>query len=280
MVDLINKSFKYTKNTEGDTMKASCIMEKLFGLAEERDYSKSCDKCIAGDENKEVKKIAVAMHATPNLLKEVKDWGADLLVIHEPATYGIDSDPDDKIVAEKKRLMAESGLTIYRYHDHTHYTVPDIIAAGEFKQFGLKGKLETTDIFDLVRFHLEEPITARKLATHIEETTGIKHVRISGATDTPAMVISSLFGSTKRVMDELKNEDSQIVLAGEVTEWAFCEYARDAAQMGYNKALLVLGHVGSERDGMRYTAEILQDMFPEVMVTYFECGEVYTYTDC
>ncbi|MBE7037212.1 MAG: hypothetical protein E7403_07960 [Ruminococcaceae bacterium] len=261
-------------------MKACEIIDKLFALAEERDYSKSCDKCIAGDENKEVKKIAVAMHATPNLLKEVKEWGAELLIIHEPVTYGIGSDPDDKVVAEKKKLLAESGLAIYRYHDHTHCTVPDIIAAGEFKQFGLKGRLETTDIFDLVRFHLEEPITARELAKLIEETTGIKHVRISGATDIPATKVSSVFGASKRVMDELKNEDSQIVLAGEVTEWSFCEYARDAAQMGYNKSLLILGHVGSERDGMRYTAEILSDMFPELCVAYFDCGEVYTYTDC
>lgn len=261
-------------------MKASYIMEKLFALAEERDYSKSCDKCIAGDENKEVKKIAVAMHATPNLLKEVKEWGADLLVIHEPATYGIGSDPDDKIVAEKKRLMAECGMTIYRYHDRPHNTIPDVIAAGEFKCFDLKGRMETTDVFDLVRFYLDEPITARELAKLIEVKTGIKHVRISGATDKPATVISSLFGLTSKVMDELQAEESQIVLAGEVREWSFCEYARDAAQMGYNKSLLVLGHVGSEREGMRYTAEILQDMFPEICVEYFECGEVYTYTDC
>lgn len=260
-------------------MKATEIMEKLFSLAIERDYSKSCDKCVAGDPEKEVKKVAVTMHATPNLLKEVKDWGADLLIIHEPVYYGIDINSGDKIVSEKKKLLADSGICIYRYHDHTHYTVPDIIAAGEFKQFGLLGKLETTDIFDLVRFRLDEPITAKELAKLIEERTGIKHVRISGAIDKPATVISSLFGLTKRVLDELQNEESEIVLAGEVTEWSFCEYARDAAQMGYNKSLLVLGHVGSERDGMKYTAEILKEMFPELTVEYFDCGEAYTYTD-
>lgn len=267
------------KGRKGVIMKACEIMEKLFSIAKERDYSKSCDKCLAGDANIEVKKIAVAMHATPKLLKEAKEWGAELLIIHEPVYYGIDVESGDKVVEEKKRLLNTSGLTIYRYHDHPHYTVPDIIAAGEFKSFGLKGKLEITDIFDLVRFHLDEPITALELAKRIEEKTGIKRIRISGALDKPSKVISGMFGLTKRVIEELQNEKSEIVLAGEVTEWSFCEYARDAAQMGYNKTLMVLGHVGSERDGMKYTAEILKEWYPETEVKYFECGEVYTYTD-
>ena len=58
-------------------MKASYIIEKLFGLAEEGDYSKSCDMCIIGDVNKQVEKIAVAMYVTPNLLKKVIAWGGN-----------------------------------------------------------------------------------------------------------------------------------------------------------------------------------------------------------
>ena len=57
------------------------------------------------------------------------------------------------------------------------------------------------------------------------------------------------------------------------------EHARDAAQMGYHKAILVLGHIGSERDGMKYAAQILKQRQPQLDVRYFECGEVYTYSD-
>lgn len=62
-------------------------------------------------------------------------------------------------------------------------------------------------------------------------------------------------------------------------EWSHCEYVRDAAQLGYKKAILILGHIGSERDGMVYTADILKKMHPELEVKYFESEEVYTYTD-
>ena len=49
--------------------------------------------------------------------------------------------------------------------------------------------------------------------------------------------------------------------------------------MGHHKAILVLGHIGSERDGMKYAAQILKDRQPQLDVRYFECGEVYTYSD-
>ena len=57
------------------------------------------------------------------------------------------------------------------------------------------------------------------------------------------------------------------------------EYARDAAQLGHKKALIIMGHIGSERDGMIYTAELVKEMCPDLDVRYIECGEVYTYTD-
>ena len=41
-----------------------------------------------------------------------------------------------------------------------------------------------------------------------------------------------------------------------------------------------MGHIGSERDGMKYTTDLLKQMHPELEVKYFECSEVYTYTDC
>ena len=55
--------------------------------------------------------------------------------------------------------------------------------------------------------------------------------------------------------------------------------ARDYAQMGYNKAMLVMGHIGSERNGMALIAHRLQQAHPEISVCYLECGEVYSYTD-
>jgi len=260
-------------------MKASEIIDKLFSIAEERDYSASCDKCVAGDPEKEVSKVAVCMFATPDVIKAAAEWGAQLFITHEPV-YHNPAEEKEQIDVLKRELIESTGMTVYRYHDHTHYTRPDIIADGEFRAMGLEGEKELTDTFDLVRFNLKEEITPVELAKLIEEKLGIKHVRICGARDIKSKKLSGVFGAASNAaFGELKNPESEIVLVGETCEWKNCEYTRDAAQFGLKKALLILGHAGSERDGMIYTAEILEKMFPEIEIKYFEGGEVYTYTE-
>lgn len=260
-------------------MKAEKIIEKLFSLAEERDYSQSCDKCIMGNPEKEVSKVAVCMFLTPEIIKDAAEWGAEMVITHEPVFHS-PAEENDALDIKKRELMESSGMTFYRYHDHTHYTRPDIIAAGEFKALGLEGEMELTDIFDLLRLNLKNPVSAVELAKLIEDKLGIKHVRICGNRDFKATKLSGVFGAASNcAFNELRNPESQIVIVGETCEWRNCEYVRDAAQLGIEKAMLILGHAGSERDGMIYTAEILSDMFPETEVKYFEGGETYTYTD-
>lgn len=261
-------------------MKAVDIMEELFALANPGDFSRSCDTCKAGDPNREVHKVAVSMFATPDVVRQAQAFGAQLLIVHEPTYYNhMDVHSDEKLEKEKRAFIEASGLTVYRYHDHPHAITPDVIAVGQLRQFGLKGQIDTTDVFDLVRVRLDEPMTPRELACLLEKNCDIRHLRISGAADTPCHVISCMFGTPGGVFEELKSDKCEILLTGEVCEWSLAEYARDAAQLGHKKALIVMGHIPSERDGMRYTADILQKMHPEFEVRYLECGEVYTYTD-
>ena len=261
-------------------MKAFEIMNTLFDLSDERDFSNTCDTLKAGNPNVETSKVAVSMFATPEVVKQAKEWGAQLLIVHEPTYYNhMDEHSDEKLECEKRKFIEDSGITIYRFHDHPHYTTPDIIAAGQLRAFDLKGTIEYTDVFDLVRVHLDEPMTPVELAKRIEERCGIKHLRICGARDAKCTVVSGMFGTPGKVFAELKNDKCEILLTGEACEWRLGEYARDAAQLGYKKALIIMGHIGSERDGMIYTRDLLKKQCPELDVRYFECGEVYTYTD-
>lgn len=261
-------------------MKAIEIMQELFALSDDVDFSNTCDTCKAGDPNVAVNKVAVSMFATPDVVAHAKAWGAELLIVHEPTYYNhMDVHSDEKLEREKRKFIEDSGLTVFRFHDHPHYTTPDIIAAGQLRQFGLAGTVEYTEVFDLVRLHLDIPITPLALAKRIEERCGIKHLRICGSRDAECTEISGMFGTPGGVFEELQSDKCQILLTGEACEWSLAEYARDAAQLGHKKALIIMGHIGSERDGMRYTADILQEKHPELTVQYFECGEVYTYTD-
>lgn len=261
-------------------LKCCEIMDVLFALADEHDFTNTGDICIAGSPDKEASKVAVAMFATPTVIRQAAQWGADLLIVHEPvynnATNGISTNRQDQ---EKKALIDATGMTVWRYHDHPHYTTPDIIAVGQLRRLGLSGKLECTDMFDLVRMELDTPISPIALATMIEERFHIQRVRICGVTDEPCTRVSFMFGAPGGgAIKEMDREQTEIVVAGEVAEWCTAQYAKDAAELGHKKSLLILGHIGSERDGMEYTADLLKEKAPQLEVKYFECGEAYTYT--
>ncbi|MBR6556756.1 MAG: Nif3-like dinuclear metal center hexameric protein [Clostridia bacterium] len=262
-------------------MKAFEIMEDLFSLTSPHDYSKTCDTCKAGDPEREVTRVATCMFATPAVIRAAAEWGAQLLITHEPTYYNhMDLETDEAQACEKRKLVADTGVVIWRYHDHPHFTKPDVIVDGLLKKMQLPADIEWVGELTLTRLRLHKPMTPVEVARHIEEHLGLKHIRICGTRDEACNYVSITVGAIGNlVMQELCEKESEIVLAGETCEWAICEYARDAAELGKKKALLVLGHVGSERDGMVRTAELVRERHPEIESKYFECGEVYTYTD-
>ena len=239
---------------------------------------RTCDTCKSGSMEAEIKGVAVSMFATPDVVREAVRQGANLLIVHEPTYYNHwDDHVPEGIGEEKRRLIEQCGLTIVRFHDHAHAMKPDLIFAGEMRRLGLAGTAQPQERFAITRYVLDEPLTARELARIIEEKLGIRHVRIAGCADKPGRRLSCSFGTPGHTAEELEAND--FVLTGEICEWAEGQMARDYAQMGYNKAILVLGHIGSEREGMRYLVKLLQKRFPDIRSEYIECGEVYQYTD-
>lgn len=261
-------------------MNARQIMDSLFALAADVDFSGTCDTCKAGDPNREVAKVAVTMFPTVRVIREAAQWGAQLLIVHEPLYYNDrDIHSDEAQETAKRALIEETGMTVWRFHDHAHLAVPDLITEGVLKALDLPGKTECDGPFDFSRMILETAMTPLALAKRVEDKLHIAHVRVCGAANTPCTRLSCLFGAPGGLMEEIVQDRCEILMAGEVCEWMVAEYVRDAALLGRKKALLILGHAGSERDGMAYTASLLRDRFPGLAVRYLDCGEVYTYTD-
>jgi putative NIF3 family GTP cyclohydrolase 1 type 2 len=210
----------------------------------------------------------------------VKEWGADLLIVHEPTYYShMDRISNDPVSQAKLALVEESGLVIYRYHDHMHFRDIDLITEGELHHLGLEGTVQKTPYKASYILKLQVPVTARELARRMEKELHIAHVRMVGSLDASVTRIAACFGTPQGVFELMKHEDIELVLTGEACEWQLGEYARDAAALGLHKAMIVMGHIGSERDGMRLLAERLQERYDSFETKYFECGEVYEYLD-
>ena len=259
-------------------MKAKELIEEINtnGYASEN----TCDTVKAGDGEKELKKVGVTMFATVETVRRAIEWGADMLIVHEPTYYEhMEKYIPSEVVDKKKSLIDGSGMVVYRYHDHMHNRVKDEITEGELHYLGLNGNFEKTPYFASYSLTLDTPLTATELAKMMEDKLNIAHVRIAGERNKKSTRLALCFGTPGGVFDLLRDESIEIVLTGEACEWMLAEYARDAAALGINKTLIVMGHIGSERDGMRLLAEKLSARHGELEIKYFESGEVYSYTD-
>ncbi len=260
-------------------MKISELFEELKGMAPGYDPKETCDTYKAGNGNNEISKVAVSMFATPEIIRKCSNNGVNLLVVHEPTFYNhLDNEIANEIGYEKKKLIDDSGLTIVRFHDYAHNANPDLISQGMLKYMKLPGKINynknSTGTDEVI---LDTPMTSLELAKIIEENLKIKHVRIAGNTENKGTRIACCFGTPGGVAEKLNSYD--FVLTGEICEWCAGEIARDYSQLGYTKAIIVMGHIGSERGGMMHIADILKEKHPEINIEYFECEELYSYTD-
>lgn len=256
-------------------MNAQQLMERLFALAGQR-IEDTVDTCKAGDPAKEVQKVALCCIASPSILRQAHAWGADLLITHEP-TYHDNFDclhADDLVATEKRRLVEATGMTIYRYHDHAHAALPDVIAMGELEELGWDK--EEFDGQLLLTLHQPRPV--RELAREIGERLGIAQVRLAGHPETT--VKTAVLGFGARNMLELMNQqEADLYISGELCEWNACEYIRDAAELGHRKALLVLGHISSEKAGMKHAQKLVQRIAPGIETRYFDNPDVFTYIE-
>lgn len=258
-------------------MKAKELMQELCAAAD-APVADTVDTLKAGDPERELHKVATCFIATPEVLRAAHAWGADLLITHEPTYYDHrdhDGDiPDDPVMQRKKQLVEQTGLTIYRFHDHTHASTPDGIIAGQLH--ALPWSCSHDGHFAVT---LEQPMTAAQIAEDLEKYWGIAHVRRTGDLDTPMTRLCMMIGAygEDRHYRMLRDTDCEVLIVGETSEWRICEYVRDSAQMGLHRAMLTCGHVGSERAGMEYLAGRIAQAHPDISTRYFECGEVYTY---
>ncbi len=254
-------------------MNAAKLMEELIQLSTEKTED-TVDTCKAGDPNRELHKVALCCTATPDIIRQAHTWGADLLITHEP-TYHDHYDhlsDDDPIALEKKAFIESTGMTIYRYHDHAHSNQPDSIAMGELEELGWE-KERFDGRFGLI---LSQPRTAKELAKEIEEKLGITHVKMVGKTDFPVKKICFCVGAWD-MLQKMKTSDADLFVSGELSEWQACEYIRDSVELGHQKALLVLGHIASEKAGMKYVEKLVKKIDPSLETKYLDCPEIFSY---
>ncbi|MDF2924447.1 MAG: NGG1p interacting factor [Paenibacillaceae bacterium] len=228
------------------------------------------DTVKAGNPDQEVTGVLTAFTATFEVIREAAEAGLNVIITHEPTYYNhhdrLEEWQDDPVVREKRSLLEQYGLTVWRCHDALHCRKPDGIQEGMLDALGWTGYKTGPGEREVEL----PPVPLEQLASELKSALGLKHVRVTGRPGMLCRRIALELGAPggERQLRHLREEAVDTVICGETAEWQVCEYARDASAIGLDKAVIMLGHAGSEAEGMRYMAERLRVLFPGLPVRY------------
>lgn len=244
----------------------------------------TCDGVIAGDISKECTGVALTCCPTAQVIRQAASQGCNLLICHEPTFFhGWDKTDwleGDPVYLAKRALLEETGIALYRNHDHLHSDRPDGIFTGVAKKLGWETYALSQEFMPGCCFALP-PTTVAGVAERLARAMGIDGMRIIGDPDMEverAAVVFHFLGTDmdKEVLRFVKENHVQVIIPGEVVDWTVGEYVQDGLFFGQKLALLNPGHFNWEEPGMEYMAQWLKDdLGGAVPVQFIRSGNQY-----
>lgn len=262
------------------------VVEVILALNGGKRLEKTCDQLIEGNWDHPVTGVVTTFMATVDVVRRAVAMGCDLVITHEP-TYFTGSDRLDWLKADpvyqsKKALIDDNRISIWRYHDHMHLGNADLIYAGLLKDLGWAGYLDTS--LPSPHCYSIPSTSVAALVGFLKETLGMEVVRVVGAPEMKCSRVGVLVGGGslglgQEEMSAILMNDQQldVMVCGEITEWTLSAYVRDAAALGLNKAMIVVGHERSEEPGMKELANRLRPLLGDIPVRFADAGEPFLY---
>jgi putative NIF3 family GTP cyclohydrolase 1 type 2 len=219
------------------------------------------------------------MFADMKALRQAVADHCNLLIVHEPTFYSHldDAGPllEDPVYLEKVKYINDHKLIIWRFHDHIHKMNPDGIYVGMIDKLGWeKHRMDGS----LRKFSFD-PVSLSELVGQLKAKFPGSLLRVVGNPDMPVKYVSLAVGAPGFTthLRMLQEEKTDVLVAGEVSEWETYQYVYDAMLQGKNKALIFLGHTNSEEAGMEYCATWLKEFMPQdIRIQYIKNGSVFT----
>ncbi len=262
------------------------VVDIILAVNGETRFEKTCDRLIEGDWEHTVTGVVTTFMATVDVVRRTIAMGCNLIVTHEPTFFNgsdriewVEADP---IYQRKKALIDDNGISVWRYHDHMHVGNTDLIYAGLLKDLGWTDYLNTS--VPPRHCYSIPSISVAGLVMFLKETLGMKVIRVVGDPEAKCSRVGILVGGgslglgQEEMPARLMNEQQlDAMICGEITEWTLTAYVRDAAALGFNKAMIIVGHERSEEPGMKQMADWLRPLLGGIPVHFSDAGEPFTY---
>ncbi len=262
------------------------VTDIVLSLNGETDIEPTCDRLYEGDWAREVTGVVTTFMATVDVVRRTIASGCNFIITHEPTYFNgwdrLEWLANDPVYHAKKALINEHGLSVWRYHDHMHAGRGDLIYDGLLEELGWRDYLVTGRPDP--HCYVIPPTSLGDLVDFFKRKLGMAVVRIVGKTDMTCRRVGILVGGGSLGLGEetmparlMNDENLDVMVCGEITEWTLSAYVRDAAALGFDKAMVIVGHERSEEPGMKGLAAALQPLLKDTPVRFMDSGEPFLY---
>ena len=267
-----------------DVVKKNC---KGYGTIDE---TKTRDKGLYGDVDKQCTGIVTTIYASYDVIKKASELGANFIIAHEALfwNHGDHTDwlKDNETFKLKKQLLDETGITVWRDHDYIH---SGIMHQGRYVDgifYGLAYELDWLDYISNDDVNRPQQFTipktpTREVAQYLMEKMNLKGMKtmgnIDGYTEKIYLPFHIIGEADNRMLSYIEENHVDTILAMEITDFTVAIYMRDGAQAGLAKSVLAAGHFNVEEPGMKWFAEKhLPTLIKDIPINFIQAGDSYT----
>jgi putative NIF3 family GTP cyclohydrolase 1 type 2 len=267
-------------------MKVREVVEAVLNLNGGTKIEPTCDQLIEGNWDYQVTGIATTFMATVDVIRQAAALNCNLIITHEPTYFTgrdhLDWLKNDAVYHKKKALIDDHKISVWRFHDHMHMGNTDLIYTGLLETLGWKEYLDKN--IPQPHCYTIPSTTVAALVEFFKKTLGMQVIQIIGDPNMTCRRVGILVGGGSLGLGQeempaklMNDEKLDVIVCGEITEWTLPAYVRDAAALGLNKVLIIVGHERSEEPGMKALPELLQPLFKEIPVHFIDAGEPFKY---
>jgi len=274
------------------------IIQKLEAFHPPLGNPHTCDVVKIGNADEECSGIILTCFASMEVIQKAVQEKANLIICHEPLFYSHEDTTDwlegDPVYEEKKKLLEENGIVVYRDHDHIHggHSGENIdgIFYGIMNELGWK-EYVVGDTKKPLLYEIPQT-TVPELADFLMKKLNISGIRVVGSHDTAVrrVLFCEHVQGTKKpfgdqtevpdggVMKRVRQEQVDVLIPFEIIDWTLSAYVRDSCAAGIPKTILEMGHFNVEELGMRYMLRYLPRVIGcEVPMKYVQSGDSFSY---
>lgn len=221
---------------------------------------------LAGRDEKEVRRIYIALDATDEVIREAVDWKADMLITHHPLIFGgMKRITDGDFIG--RRLLALIQNDICYYAMHTNYDV-----CGMADLSGRKMGIRTPEVLEVTQDGEEGPVgigqigdagqkmTLKECARKVKEAFGLSHVKVFGDLEENTARIAICPGSGKSVIGEAIRKGADVLITGDIGH----HEGIDSVAQGLS--IIDAGHYGVEHIFIEDMKQYIKEHFAGVEV--------------